>query len=174
MLAHFKYILVAFDGSEGGKKAIEWGVKVKKTVPDASLTIVHVSNEKVEQKTVGNASGFGITNDAMLLDPTQIPSLLASEQSNAVLNQETHTVVKNSSSLAERTALAILRDNQVEGRFIILEGNPATCIPEYAAHEGADLIIIGNSGKSGLKKLFLGSTSSTVAKEAHCPVLIAK
>jgi nucleotide-binding universal stress UspA family protein len=173
MIADFKNIIAAFDGREGGKMAVEWGAKIKKTIPEASLTVVHVFNEKVEQRSVGNVRGYGYTNDGVL-DATQIHPVLTAEQERADYQNETHAVVKNSSSLAQSNALSILRKHQAAGDFIILEGNPAASICRYAKDIGADLIIIGNSGKSGLKKLFLGSTTSTVAKEADCPVLIAK
>ena len=47
-------------------------------------------------------------------------------------------------------------------------------ILQYAEKEGADLIIVGNSGVTGLRKLFLGSVSEKVIKNSSCPVLVAK
>ncbi|MFU2017349.1 universal stress protein [Peribacillus butanolivorans] len=35
-------------------------------------------------------------------------------------------------------------------------------------------MVVGNSAKSGLEKFFLGSTSSSIAKNAPCSVFIAK
>jgi nucleotide-binding universal stress UspA family protein len=45
----------------------------------------------------------------------------------------------------------------VESR--ILHGNPASKISEFADSVSADLIIIGNTAKSGFKRVFLGGTS---------------
>ncbi|MGZ5500248.1 MAG: universal stress protein [Nitrososphaeraceae archaeon] len=37
-----------------------------------------------------------------------------------------------------------------------------------------DLIVIGTRGRSGIKKLLLGSTASGVVTYANCPVLVTK
>jgi universal stress protein family protein len=45
---------------------------------------------------------------------------------------------------------------------------------EYAEKENIDLIIVGTRGRSGFKKLLLGSVASAVVKYAHCPVMVVK
>ena len=47
-------------------------------------------------------------------------------------------------------------------------------IIQYADQENIDLIVIGTRGKSGVKKLLLGSTDSGVVTYADCPVLVIK
>jgi nucleotide-binding universal stress UspA family protein len=37
-----------------------------------------------------------------------------------------------------------------------------------------DLIVIGSHGRSGLKRLFLGSTAEEVVRESSCPVMVVK
>ena len=44
----------------------------------------------------------------------------------------------------------------------------------YAEKENIDLIIIGSKGKSGWKKLIVGSVASGISTYAHCPTLIVK
>lgn len=39
---------------------------------------------------------------------------------------------------------------------------------------GADLIIMGSHGRTGMKRLILGSVARTVLSESHIPVLIVK
>ncbi|MGH0034965.1 MAG: universal stress protein [Myxococcota bacterium] len=50
-------------------------------------------------------------------------------------------------------------------------GEPARCIIDLAERSGADLIVIGTRGLSGLKHLVLGSTAEAVVRGAACPVL---
>ena len=38
----------------------------------------------------------------------------------------------------------------------------------------ADLIVIGSHGRTGLKRLFLGSVAQSVLGEAHIPVLVVR
>ena len=45
---------------------------------------------------------------------------------------------------------------------------------QYAEQESIDLIVIGTRGRSGFKKLLLGSTASGVVKYSNCPVLVTK
>jgi len=45
---------------------------------------------------------------------------------------------------------------------------------QYADQENIDLIVIGTRGRSGIKKLLLGSTASGVVTYANCPVLVTK
>jgi nucleotide-binding universal stress UspA family protein len=47
-------------------------------------------------------------------------------------------------------------------------------IIQYAEKENIDLIVIGTRGRSGIKKLLLGSTASGVVTYADCPVLVTK
>ena len=47
-------------------------------------------------------------------------------------------------------------------------------IVEYAEKNKIDLIIIGNRGLTGFKKMLLGSVASGVVTYAHCPVLVVK
>jgi nucleotide-binding universal stress UspA family protein len=47
-------------------------------------------------------------------------------------------------------------------------------IVEYAEREKIDLIVIGTRGRSGFKKLLLGSVPSGVVTYATCPVMVVK
>ena len=50
----------------------------------------------------------------------------------------------------------------------------AESIISYASEQKADLIVIGIRGKSGLKRLVLGSVTSAVVAHAGCPVLVVR
>jgi nucleotide-binding universal stress UspA family protein len=52
--------------------------------------------------------------------------------------------------------------------------NIAGAIVDYAEENNIDLIVIGTRGRSGFKKLLLGSVASHVVTYAHCPVLVVK
>lgn len=47
-------------------------------------------------------------------------------------------------------------------------------IVNYAEKNGIDLIVMGSRGRTGFKKLLLGSVASGVVSYAHCPVLVVK
>jgi nucleotide-binding universal stress UspA family protein len=56
----------------------------------------------------------------------------------------------------------------------IVEGNPTEQILRRAKIEHADLIVLGRRNLSGVRRLFEGSTSEAVLKEANCSVMIAR
>ena len=54
------------------------------------------------------------------------------------------------------------------------EGNPAEEILCAADDVGADLIVMGSHGRTGLGRLLMGSVAEAVMRRAGCPVLLAK
>ena len=50
----------------------------------------------------------------------------------------------------------------------------AESIINYASEQKGDLIVIGTRGRSGLKRLVLGSVASAVVAHASCPVLVVR
>jgi nucleotide-binding universal stress UspA family protein len=61
---------------------------------------------------------------------------------------------------------------QVEGR--VVEGRPDEAIVKAAEEAGADLIVVGSHGRTGLKRILLGSVAERVIGNANCPVLVVK
>jgi len=55
-----------------------------------------------------------------------------------------------------------------------LEGYPPDVLVEYAAHQDADVLVVGSRGRGDLASLVLGSTSHRVANHAPCDVLIVR
>jgi nucleotide-binding universal stress UspA family protein len=60
----------------------------------------------------------------------------------------------------------------VERRLV--EGDPATEIVRAADDSGADLIVMGTHGQTGLGHLLMGSVAGQVVRKATCPVLTLK
>ncbi len=56
----------------------------------------------------------------------------------------------------------------------IAKGNPKSVIVDEAEKWGADLIVLGSHGYTGLKRMFLGSVSQAVASHAKCSVEIVR
>ena len=58
----------------------------------------------------------------------------------------------------------------------IIEGTKpvAATIVEYSESENVDLIVIGSKGRTGFKKMLIGSVSLEVVKHAHCSVLVKR
>ena len=82
---------------------------------------------------------------------------------NQVLKKEAETAVSNMEKLF---------DPSLNVRTMVVTGFAAESINRVAEEEGADLIVISSSGKSGLHKFILGSVVEKVLKNAEIDVLL--
>ena len=65
-------------------------------------------------------------------------------------------------------------DRGIEASSIAVAGTPSAAIVEQASQVGADLIVMGTRGLSGLKHVMLGSVAERVVRTASCPVMTVK
>lgn len=73
----------------------------------------------------------------------------------------------------DRVAAFMAKENlQVE--TIVGHGKPDEVIIETAANKAADLIVVGSHGRTGLKKILVGSIAERVLNASEWPVLVAK
>ena len=83
----------------------------------------------------------------------------------------------SSSREAARKALeeetATFSEQGVRTSCRLADREPATAITERAREWGADLIVMGTVGRTGLRHLFMGSVAERTARLAPCPVLTA-
>jgi nucleotide-binding universal stress UspA family protein len=47
-------------------------------------------------------------------------------------------------------------------------------IVEYEEKMGINLIVVGNRGRTGIKRMLLGSVADEVVTYSHCPVLVVR
>ena len=57
---------------------------------------------------------------------------------------------------------------------VVREGPSTQVILEAAKEFGADLIVMGTHGRTGVRRLVLGSVTEEVLRQARCPVLTVK
>jgi nucleotide-binding universal stress UspA family protein len=58
--------------------------------------------------------------------------------------------------------------------LLIVTGEPAIEILQAATRLGIDFIVMATHGRSGVRRLVLGSVAERVVREATCPVLTVK
>ena len=80
------------------------------------------------------------------------------------------TAEHNIASLWEREKSRQL----VAWRSLVKEGIPDQVILQTANNQKTDLIIIATHGRTGLARVFLGSTAERVIRQAPCPVLVVR
>ena len=76
--------------------------------------------------------------------------------------------------LRAKLAKIIPEDPRTKFEHHLLEGEPAEEILRIAKSEGADLIVLGTHGSTGLYRLLMGSVAESVLRKAPCPVLTVR
>ena len=56
----------------------------------------------------------------------------------------------------------------------VIIGEPADEIIKFANNKRIDLIIMGTTGLSGIKKFVFGSVARNVSEKANCPVMLVR
>ncbi len=80
--------------------------------------------------------------------------------------------VRARESAAEAASLA--QKGGVQAEPVVLSGRPYEAIVAAAKERDADLIVVGRHGRTGLRKLLMGSVAERVVGLAHCPTLVVK
>ena len=66
------------------------------------------------------------------------------------------------------------RKDDVEAHAFVREGNPAQVILDFIEEEPIDLVTIATHGRTGVKRLLMGSVAEKVVRMAACPVFTVK
>jgi nucleotide-binding universal stress UspA family protein len=56
----------------------------------------------------------------------------------------------------------------------VLVGDPGHEIADLAVRQRADLIVLPSHGRTGIRRLLIGSVAERVVRLAHCPVLVLR
>jgi universal stress protein A len=140
-----KTILVPTDFSPHSEKALEFAEELAK-LAGAKINLLHCY-----QINVGGISPYGIT----------IPD---------DLNREIREAAEKKVEDLERKVAA----EGIEVESHVRPQYPSEAVTDLAKEIGADLIVMGTRGATGLKHIFLGSVAERTLRIAPCPVLTVK
>jgi nucleotide-binding universal stress UspA family protein len=77
-------------------------------------------------------------------------------------------------SRAVGTVEQMARAHGLDAVTEIREGDPAETILAYAEEVGADLVVAGTHGRSGIERRLIGSVAERLVRHADCPVLTVR
>jgi len=144
-------ILVAYDGSISADAAIE-DLRRAGLPPEAEALVMCVSDKSLHRPEPSGAEDAAIELDGSWR-----------------------------SKLAEADALAARAGDRIRSQFPqwsvsseALWGSPAKTILDTTGWWHPDLLVIGSHGRSGLKRLFLGSVSLELIHKAACSVRVTR
>jgi len=141
---HIKKILAATDFSEPSARAVEMAVGFARAF-GATIELVHVAVEAAY----------------VMPPPVDV----------AVLPIDMGKLLDEAAKSLEREE-ARVREAGVSVTSTTLVGRPDAEIVDHATKTGADVIVMGTHGRTGLGRVLLGSVAERVVKHARCPVLI--
>lgn len=140
-------ILLAVDGSENAKRAVDYVLKMTQKQEDLMITVIHIINSQKEITKLRNIS--------------------------SEIQDIKERVVKNGMEIIERH-VSIFENNHIKVATKLLDGDPATKIVEYAKLGEYDHIVLGTRGLTDLQSIVLGSVSHKVLALSECPVTFIK
>lgn len=143
-------IVVGVDGSPPSIAALRWAAE-EAALREARIVAIHA---------------WSFVPPAPLAEPGMIP-LPAADLTGQLEAQREAAVQEFASAIAEAIPAGSV---EVEQR-LVEEGAGDALV---SAAEGADLLVVGSSGKSGLASVLLGSVSRHVVSHARCPVVVVK
>jgi nucleotide-binding universal stress UspA family protein len=141
---------------------MNWFAKKKVLVPvdfsDKSFAAVDSALELV--KSASDITVVYILPDLSPMEPGEIWHTVDPE------SRMQHAV----KALRERLA-----DEKYKGiHFDVAIGDPGHEITKIAEREETELIVLPSHGRTGLKRMLIGSVAERVVRLAHCPVLVLR
>ena len=91
-----------------------------------------------------------------------------------VLDMKTDYEPKSYLSMDLSNVENIAKKEGINVKKWIVKGHPAEEILKLAKEKAADLIVMGSLGRSGIKKILLGSVADKVIRNSSIPVLIVR
>ncbi len=146
----YQTILIATDSSKFSQNAVLQGMELAKLV-GAKVYVLYV-----------------LDKNAYALPTLETPIYLGSNWDvvEETLLQEGKDAIQYAKDVA--------RNKGIDFESVVIEGNPANIILEFAEQKKVNLIIMGTLGKGGLERFLLGSVTDKVIKHSKSSVLVVK
>ncbi|ACG73642.1 UspA domain protein [Anaeromyxobacter sp. K] len=144
-MAGWKKICCAVDFSEPSRRAMQEAAELARLMR-AELTLLHVYVSP---------------------PPAATDMLVAARDLGPMIAEEVAGTLAAWRADAERLVGAPVSTH-------VASGQPEDEISRFAAAHATDLLVVATHGRSGLRRLVLGSVAEAVARRAPCPVLVVR
>ncbi|MGH9950131.1 MAG: universal stress protein [Nitrososphaeraceae archaeon] len=151
-------ILAAVDGSEQSMRAADLAISIA-VKHDAELVALYVF-----------FSQLGYAYASYLSKIEDSPSIAAIVNSAKQEASHWFEAINNKIANLDNNEHHIMLKSEV----IVTSTSVPAAIIDYASTNKVNLIVIGTRGRSGIKKVLLGSVAQEVIRESRCPVLVVK
>ncbi len=145
-------ILIAIDGSESSLRAADFAIQLAAKEDSARVIVLNI---------------FGISTAKQVASSIILAPTFGLKEYERYKREAKKWLDKIGKKFEEKGIQTIVE----------IVGGPvpaASSIVNYAENQNVDLIVVGTRGKSGIKKLLLGSVASSVVSHASSNVLVVK
>lgn len=151
-LAENKAFVVAVDLTKGSKRVMEHALRLASREPEVvQFHLIHVTEPNIANvKPTADLNAPELTGH----DPKKVQDFVEHRLSD----------FRAAAPNARCPEVAVHTDF----------GDPAEKIVALARHVDADLIIVGTHGRTGIKRMILGSVAERIVRLAGCPVLVIR
>ena len=148
----FSKIVVGIDGSEESMKAAEYAISIAKLY-NAELNAITVLTSDI---------GYIYSSPGVESPPLTVKEivLLAEDEAKKWFDEIKEKANK--------------KGIQLKTEFIVAKKSLLNTILEYVEEHNINLVVVGTRGRSGIKKMLLGSVASGLITYSSCPVLVIK
>jgi nucleotide-binding universal stress UspA family protein len=147
-------ILVPLDGSPTSMEAADYAIMLS-TLHHTQIVLLHV------------------VNVAEYYSSLQFFEVKQPIESKEIIEEAKKEANKWFNSVKKKMEEKLGTQTKIETHIIISQ-SIVKSILDFAEEKNVDLIVVGTRGRSGIKKLLLGSTASGIVTYSSCPVIVVK
>jgi nucleotide-binding universal stress UspA family protein len=152
-----KKILVAVDGSQSAQKAAKKAAELAESLK-TEVTLIHVYTE---------------TAQVPVNQFNEVASYLSAETLENVMQQQEDTIKAKRQEILDQDAEFFKRKG-IEPEKILVHGDPADEVCDYAEENDFDLIIVADKGHGKVERFLLGSISDKIVRHSKKTVMVVK
>ncbi len=145
-------IMVGIDGSEQSINAADYAIAIAKR-HDAEMIAVNALTSDI---------GYAYSSPGVESPPLTIREIILLAEDE---------VKKWFNGIKEKADKSGIR---LRSEIIMAKRSTVSTMLDYAEEQKINLIVVGTRGRSGIKKMLVGSVASGLVTYAACPVLVVK
>lgn len=165
-------IVIGRHGRKGLSKALMGEVAAKVIAHSPCKVLVVPKAARIEYRNILVATDGSIHSNAALTEAIAIAKRCGSHLI-ALSAMRDETERQEAENYANK-AIDLAQKEGVSAEAVTPIGRSFNAIVETAGGRGVDLIVMGTYGKTGVKKLLMGSSTEKVIGNAGCAVLVVK
>ncbi|WP_254863810.1 universal stress protein [Halovivax gelatinilyticus] len=142
-----QHVLVPYDDSQRSTDALDFAIEAH---PDSTITAVHVIDPSDFYAATGMEGGAMANYDAIIDHQ----------------NERAENLLREASDRAADAGVDIRTDHVI--------GSVSRSIIDYVEEHDVDHVVIGSHGRTGARRILLGSVAETVARRSPVPVTIVR